>query len=236
MAILGALLGANQKAASYSIAGRNAYNQGLRQKVQKYSEANAAALQATSELSSAGRNMMTARANQNMELGSARAAQAASGFDATSGTGGGIERRTQQITDAGIDVMSKAASDKANSLYNQAMTARNAGDSALRLGERTNEIYSKMAKASKTAGWIEAGIDAALAIATGGASLKVTEKQNQQNEDFNKKYGLEPGKDGYRERIDPYRQAFMIGMNNTNGNDALSTLLQQYGFIGSANK
>lgn len=236
MAILGALLGANQKAASYSIAGRNAYNQGLRQKVQKYAEANAAALQATSELSSAGRNMMTARANQNMELGSARAAQAASGFDATSGTGGGIERRTQQITDAGIDVMSKASSDKANSLYNQAMTARNAGDSALRLGERTNEIYSKMAKASKTAGWIESGIDAALAIATGGSSLKVTGKQNQQNEAFNKKYGLEPGKDGYRERIDPYKQAFIIGMNNTNGNDALSTLLQQYGFIGSANK
>lgn len=232
MSILGALVNANSKAAGYSAAGRRAYNEGLKQKIQKYSEANAAVLQASKALSSAGENMMTARANQNMAVGSARAMQANSGFDSTSGTGGGMERNAQRVGDIAIANMAQSASEKAGNMYNSAYTARNAGNSAMRLGERTNEIYSKMAKASKTAGWIEAGIDTVLAIATGGASLSVTEKQNTQNENYNKTNNLNPGDTGYRERKNQWKQSFMTAMTNSDGADSTSYLLNYFGYTG----
>lgn len=234
MAILGALLGANQKAAAYSIQGKQAYNEGLKQKIAKYSQANAAERQAASVLSTAGRNMMTARRNQTAAQGEARTVQAASGFQQDTGSGGRLEKQVTEATDKQIANMATAASNQAGTLYGQAMTAKNAGDSALRLGERTQQIYSKMAKASKTAGWIEAGIDATIAVIQGVMGYNNAQSYNEGAAEYNQQNGYQEGDAGYREQVNPYREAFYSGMSNTNG--SLLPILKQYDYLGSYGK
>lgn len=230
MAILSALLGANQKAAGYSIAGKQAYNQGLRQRIQKYSEANAAELQASRTLSSAGRNMMTARVNQTAAQGGARAAQAASGFLMDAGSGGRLERQVTEAADKQIADMARTASDQAGSLYNQAYTAQNAGDSAMRLGERTQSIYSQMASRTKTAGWIEAGIDSAIALTSAALGFNDASEANDAANAWNRANGLDEGAPGAMATVNPFQKAFLSGMSNTNG--SLLPFLQQSGFAG----
>ncbi|MCD8071142.1 MAG: hypothetical protein LUE08_07160 [Akkermansiaceae bacterium] len=212
MAILSALLNSNAQAASYSVKGRQAYNQGLKKRNQAYSEAHAAERQASSVLADAAENMSTARVNQTLAQGSARAQQAVSGMQADTGSGGRLERQVTNVTDREIANMAGTASDKAGSLYSKSYTSKNAGDSALRLGERTQQIYSKLAHASKTAGWIEAGTDATLAAITaiGGYNDAAS------------------GEAGEWAEQNPFKYAMGTFMENSDGLDSLNWMQQRW--------
>lgn len=221
MAILGALLGANSKAASYSAAGKAANNQGLRQRTQKYSEANAARLQAMAELASAARNMETAQANKTYAMAEARAAQGITGLQSD----GRQESRVAKVADKSIANMSRAASDQAAALYGQASTARNAGDSAMRLGERTQSIYSKMAAKTKMAGWLEAGLDTAFSLAGAVSGYMGAQSYNENAAAFNDANGLTAGMAGFREAVNPWGQAFSSAMEHSDGVNSLASLI-----------
>lgn len=159
--------GAGQ-ASQYDAMKRMTLAKGQAEKNKAYAQATATEQASKQAAAFAGENMMRERANQRRAVGEARTAAAGSGFTAE-GTGTSVADAVRRAYDMRVGDMATASSVNQTNSINQAIGMRRAGDEVMRAAESQAAQYRRMAKATRSALWIN-GITTATQIASGAIS------------------------------------------------------------------
>lgn len=187
MGFVGQLIGGLSQASLYDGQKKNALFQGEANRNKYYAQATQTEEAGRAEAEQAGANMMTARQNQRLATGSARASQAGTGFT-SQGTGSQAERSVNMAYEKQISDMARSASVGTINAFNQATSLRRQGDIAYMQGEAEAAQYRAMAKATRSGLWAS-GISAA--VGAGVGMYKGSQGANAYNasvDKYNEKY------------------------------------------------
>lgn len=149
------VIGAIGQASQYDAQKRQALIQGEAQKQAAYSKATAMEQADKRNLDVVGDNMARMAGNKRRGMGAARAASAATGF-AQEGSNTKTEELLQEFYALQMSDMARRGNVASMNSLNEQIALRRGGDEALRAAQAEAAQYQIMAKASRTAAWMNA--------------------------------------------------------------------------------
>ncbi len=149
------VIGALGQANEYSAKGRQALIAGQAQQNAANAKATAKEQASKRELHQVAENMKRTSSNKRRDMGAARAGQASSGFTQEGSNTKG-EEMTQKIYSQELEDMARGGSVASMNSLNEQVALRRAGDAAMFAARAESEQYMAMAKATRTAAWMNA--------------------------------------------------------------------------------
>lgn len=143
------------QASQYDAMKRQTLIRGEAQKQQAYAAATAKEEAAKQQLHVVGENMARMAGNKRRDMGKARAAAASNGF-VQEGSNTKVEEMVQQAYSQQMADMARSGSQASMNALNEQIALRRGGDAALTAAQAEAEQYRALAKASRTAAWLNA--------------------------------------------------------------------------------
>lgn len=161
------------QASQYDAMKRQTLIRGEAKKQQAYAAATAKEEAAKQQLHVVGENMARTAGNKRRDVGKARAAAASNGF-VQEGSNTKVEEMVQQAYSQQMADMARSGSQASMNALNEQIALRRGGDAALTAAQAEAEQYRALAKASRTAAWMNAAggiIGAAGGAVKAGAAM-----------------------------------------------------------------
>lgn len=150
---MGTFVNARTDAANSAIKATEARTQGLVQRQQAYQKAYGLESDSAQEGYMSALQMGEVRERQIASVAASRAAAAASGFDASSGTKLGAETSVLDMFEQQLSNMTLSHAINDSNAREQANELRREGDTALTLANIQSNYYKKVAKSQRNASW-----------------------------------------------------------------------------------